>query len=192
MPNTECTYCQAAPERLKLADALESGEYNQVLPSDRLNGVLRNPDDHYNITGVATAALTNSVWVRTGRMWAAFSLDTFTAAFPEAKHIPVEFPSPSRHSIGQLEKFAGPGQITGCPEETACTLGLHEDTEQSTHPEVIWFHTDDLTDDQKKESGIPRDWAGAYVLDTLDFTTAAALLRQYPNLLEGHHTCPLS
>ena len=199
MPEALCAYCAAAPQRLELADALESGGYSQIPPADRLIGTLRTPDDRYSVTGVATSVLTNSVWVRTGRKWAAHPLDVFNQAFPAADYIPVEFPNPPQHFMRTLQQQAGPGRLAGCPEQTARALGIfhhvphdpHEthDPKQARNNDVLWFRTDILTAEQKEACGIPEDCHIPYVLDTLDFAHAASLLRQYPTLLDGHCTC---
>ena len=189
---THCEYCQAAPQRLDLAEALESGRYRQTPEDERLDGILRDQYDQYSITGVATAELTTSVWVRSAGSWTAYPPDVLTKAFPTIQRMPKEFPDPHRKFLDQLQQEASTGTSMGCPEETACALGLHESTEGTGHPVVLWFRSDPLTPKQRAQNGIPPYWPlNGYVLDTLDFANAAALLREYPHLLEGHCACGL-
>ena len=97
--------------------------------------------------------------------------------------------NPSQATLDLIEHRAGPGDSRGCPELTACTLGLHEDSGGSVHPEVIWFHTNHLVPEDKARCGIPRDWHQPYVLDTIDFDVAAHLLRKHPDLLQSECPC---
>lgn len=187
--NTDCTYHNAAPARLELADALESGKYRQMPREDRLNCLLRDTDNRYSITGVATAELTQSVWVKYDDMWRVHPFEAFHHAFPKMKNVPNEFTQPHENFIHRLEEHSGNGTNQGCPEETACALGIHEDREGSTHPELLWFNASAITPEQKATARIPRDWTLHYLLDTLDFNLAATLLRQYPDILEGCCTC---
>ena len=86
--NTECQYHQAAPLRLKLADALDSAQYRQIPREDRLDSLLRDSQDRHSITGIATAELTPSVWIKSGDAWTVHHLETLIKAFPNVTQFP--------------------------------------------------------------------------------------------------------
>ena len=182
-----CQYCEAAPERLRLAEALESGRYQQPPRSERPAGLLRNSQNLYNITGVATAELTPSVWVKHDSTWRVHPPEALRQAFPKIKKVPKEFPQPHELFVQQLEDHAGNGIAMGCPEETACALGLHEH-DNSTHPEEIMVYAYLLSPDERKAAGIPRDQRKPHPLDLLDFSDAARFIRKFCQFLEGHCT----
>ena len=138
---------------------------------------------------MATDALTPPVWVKYGDAWAVYQLEALTDAFPNSKGTRWEFPKPDRNFADRLMRTAGKGITMGCPKQTASALSIHKTPEGTKHPDVLWFRATILTPDQRADNGIPRDWPTSYVLDTLDFPKAAALLREYPTPLEGHCSC---
>lgn len=183
----QCKYCEATPERLRLAEALESGRYQQIPRSERPAGLLRDPKDLYNITGVATAELTPSVWVKHHNTWRVHPFEVFQHTFPKMKQVPTEFAQPHEFFIQHLEDHAGPGTALGCPEETACTLGLHE-KDNSTHPDHIEVNAYLLSPDEREATGIPQDQRQPYPLDLLDFSDAAKFIRRFQHFLIGRCT----
>ena len=139
------------------------------------------------MTGVATLEIAPMVWVRTPEMWTVYSLESFAHAFPNKKGIQTHYPDQDEDFIETLLELAGTGTGIGCPEETACVLGLHEH-DNSTHPDTIEVNAQLLTQRERQTFGIPVDWDHPYPLDLLDFKDAALLIRRYSNALIGHCT----
>ena len=189
--NTDCQYHHAAPLRLELADALDSGRYQQIPREDRLDCLLRDSQDRHSITGVATAELTPSVWIKAGDAWTVHHLENLIKAFPKVTQFPKEFPNPDHDFLQRIEHLSPKETVHGCPEATACALGIHDNDSDnpSHHPELLWFRANIITPEQKTAASIPRDWHIPYLLDALDFRLAAELLQEYPDLLIGHCTC---
>ena len=182
-----CYYCEASQERLKLAEALESGRYQQLPPAERNSGLLRDPQDRYNITGVATAELAPIIWVKTTGMWTAYPLEQVLDILPKTEgNVKAEYLDPSEDLAAKMEG-TGAGTVTGCPEETACTLGLHEQN-NSSHPDSIEVNAYLLSPDEREAAGIPRDWDRPYPLDLLEFKVAANIIRRFQHSLIGHCT----
>ena len=180
-----CYYCEASHERLKLAEALESGRYQQLPPAERNSGLLRDPEDRYSVTGVATAELAPTIWVKTTDMWAAYPLEHVLDILPKTEgNVKAEYPDPGEDFARKMEE-TGAGTVTGCPEETACALGLHE-PDNSSHPDPIEVNAYLLSPDEREAAGIPRDWDRPYQLDLLEFKVAANIIRRFQNSLIGH------
>ena len=180
-PRTEaappCNYCRAAPARTRLADALMSGRYQQAERPGLLS-LLRDERDRYSISGVATAELTNSVWVRKKPDWQVYPQDEFNRVFPEFAESQKEFPHQVRHFLKQLENALGRGNSTGINPDTARALGLAENTE------VLWCSTTNMTAAQKQAAQIPENWHDPYILDAFTYELAAELLREDPWFLQ--------
>ena len=188
MHRQDCPYLHAACARAELADALASGHHSQIPRQDRLNGTLRTNDNLFSTTGVATLVLTDSIWINTPAGWEPHPLDIIAPLLPD-QSVNWEIPAPSDQFVDAVHHTSGHTSTIGCPEATACALGLHEDPQGSSHPEVIWFQTHLLTPEELRLCGIPQDWHGPYVLDTIDFRYAAHLLRKYPDLLQSQCPC---
>ena len=185
MNETQCAYCEARPQRLALADALDSGRYKQLPMPDRLTGLLQG-ENGYSLTGVATAELTGSLWVLEDGLWNTYPHDLVMHSLPDLTPVPHEIHHLESKTLERLQQMAGCGQSLGCPEETACALGIHEDREGHEHPAQLEVHTSMLSKEQKKDHGIKPVKPERYIpLDILDFAPAANLLRQ--DRFMSHH-----
>ena len=80
--------------RLELADALDSAQYRQIPREDRLDCLLRDSQDRHSITGIATAELTPSVWIKSGDAWTVHHLETLIKTFPQCDPVPQGIPKP--------------------------------------------------------------------------------------------------
>ena len=184
----DCHYCEATHNRLTLAQALESGAYQQIPHSERASEFLRDTQDRYSITGVATAELTNALWIRVHDTWVVYPSEILTATFPKMRAITEnEYPDPGDELADQLTERLGPGDALDCPEQTACALGIHE-ADNSTHPQTIEVNINLLSPHERRTAGIPQDRNRPYPLNLLDFSEAANLIRRFNHLLTGHCT----
>ena len=171
--------------RLALADALDSGRYAQQHGSQRLYGVLRDDQDRYSITGVATRELTNSLWVRTRRTWDVYDRPDVAGIVPADT---AEETQPSEEVLALLRQSGATPVCCGCPPQTAHAVGVPQTRRgHIRHPDVLWFRTYLLTPNEMGAAGIPENWHLPYCLDALDFPLAAHLLRQHPDLLGANY-----
>ena len=180
-----CSYCEGAEMREKLAQALESGRYREQPAWARHPQMeLRNQDDRYSITGVAADVLMPCLWVRNQGSWHVFDFEHLPEKW-HRRNLPHETTSMNEEDFQEILE-TGAGESIICPEQAACTLGLHTNHE---HPNILEIRCPLLSDDQKKEARIPLEQTGLYPLNMLDFRAAARLLRDEPNILEGDCTC---
>ena len=173
-----CSYCRAAPSRMRLADALVSGKYHQAHRPGLL-ALLRNDQDHHSITGVAVAELTNSFWVKKDSGWQVYAHEEFMRFFGGLAELPKEFSTPSEQLLQRLNNVIGEGDSVRINADGARALGLPENTE------ILWCRTTNMTPEQKEATGIPQSWYEPYLLDAFSFDLAAQLLREDPKFLEG-------
>ena len=180
-----CKYCEGKDMREALADALESGKYQEQPAQERhSHAQLRNSQNQYSVTGVAADALFPFLWIKNEGNWRAFDSERIPEEW-QKRELPHEMTSLSQDQFDELTSKE-PGDSTGCPERTACLLGLHVNHE---HPQVIEIRCSLLTASEKKEAGIYRKQTRDYPLNMLGFQAAAKLLREEPNLLAGDCTC---
>ena len=68
-----CKYCEGSGMRTALADALESGRYEEQPAEERhSHAQLRDSRDRYAVTGVAVDALFPFLWLKNEGNWRAF------------------------------------------------------------------------------------------------------------------------
>ncbi len=177
-----CEYCQGEEHRLALAGTLESGGYREQPREKRHAGRLRDSQDRYTVTGVAAHALCPTVWVRTEEGWAAYWYEEITPEAWEsgARAMPREVRNPDPEQLARLQRHAGNGDTTGCPEITAHLLGI---IENERHADRLEMAPRALTPRQREDAGIPGNGQRPLPIDLLDFGTAASLIRALPRLM---------
>ena len=181
----QCKYCEGKDMRETLAEALESGRYEEQPAEPRhSHAQLRDSQDRYTITGVAVDAMFPFLWIRNQGNWYAFDHEQIPEEW-QRRDLPREMPEITQEEFEEIES-GGSGDSTICPERTACFLGLHINHE---HPQILEINCSILTPKQKEEAGIPRGQTKNYPLNMLGFQAAAKLLREEPNLLVGDCTC---
>ena len=180
-----CKYCEGKDMREALADALESGKYQEQPVQERhSHAQLRNSQDRYSVTGVAADTLFPFLWIKKEDQWHALDPERIPQEW-QIKNLHGEITSLSQDELEEITSQE-PGDSTTCPERLACLLGLHTNYE---HPQVIEIRCSLLTASEKREAGIYRKQTRDYPLNMLGFQAAAKLLRKEPNLLVGDCTC---
>ena len=187
---TDCAYCAAYPNRVALADALDSGRYAQQPRAQRNCYTLRDAQDRYSICGVATRELTDSIWIFADGEWQMCETGDLG---PPAPAPATDIPTPDGETLALLAKAEEQHPTRGCTRQLAQALGIKQTKYgRLLHPGILSFHTEFLKPSELANAGITPSWAGPYFLDVLEFTVAATLLRTHPNLLENRneHQCP--
>ena len=182
MSDAKHLYIEAEPARQELVHFLESDRYQQMPKEERANGLLRNNQGQYSITGVATAELAGMTWVLTDGEWPTAQ----TSSWKPSRESNASQPSSGTQERNSSSKSnSTPATETPmdarrkqpAPWDSTLTPGAIE------HPETLTFHPSVLTADLRRAAGIPQKQEKPCDLDLLDFSTAASLLRQYPDLL---------
>ena len=180
MPHS-CMYGQHRENRDRLAGFLMNGEYQEQPQRPRLDPTLRpmrDEEDRYTITGVATDALTPAVWVSAKGEWTAYHMELIPSSWyrkdPSDRLVLRNTEDLDEDMVAELENHAGKGDTQHCPEETALLLGIDEHL--SVPIDVIEINQDCGT------PGLP------VFLDSLSFQDAARLLATVPDLL-GKCSC---
>lgn len=177
----KCSYCEHTDTRRELADTLAKGAHPEQPQRPRLDPTLRpmrDGQDRYTITGVATDVLTPTVWVKAKNEWTAYHMELIPPSWywRDDRNCLVlrDTEDLDDDMIAELTAHAGSGDVEHCPEETALRLGIDE--HRSVPIDVVEINP---------ECGIP----GLPVfLDSLNFEDAARLLRTVPNL-RGECSC---
>ena len=177
----KCSYCEYAANRRKLADALANGAHPEQPQRPRLDPTLRPMRDgqnQYTVTGVATDVLTPTVWVKSKNEWTAYHMELIPSSWyrrdARDRLVLRDTEDLDEDTLAELEKHAGQGDVQHCPEETALLLGIDEHL--SVPIDVIEIN---------QECGTP----GLPVfLDSLSFEDAARFLATVPDLL-GKCSC---
>ena len=175
-PTGLCDFCQAAPVRSLLAQALSSGQYQQN-PDLSEDAELRDGQNRHTVTGVAADAVSPTVWVKLFDQWRAVWLDEISTVMPNHRSHGNSITSLTRAEELALER-SGAGDSHGCPEITAHTLGLHDGHE---HPGVITLDLRALPDTLRRSMRLPD--SPNHPIDRLTFTQAAAILDRHQDTL---------
>ena len=139
---------------------------------------MRDSQDRYTVTGVATNVLTPTVSVRSQTDWTVYHMQLIPSSWYQKdardRLVLRDTQGPDEDMVAELEAHAGRDDIQHCPEETALMLGIDE------HRSIP---VDRVEINQAcGEPGLPAH------LDSPSFKDAARLLKTVPNLL-GECSC---
>ena len=121
-----CKYCEGKKMRDALADALESGRYEEHPAEERhSHAQLRDSQDRYSVTGVAVDSMVPFLWIRNQGKWYAFDSERIPQEWQKRK-LPHEMTSLSQDEFWdnfpnrpkQQEhptRSSHPGIRQGCP-----------------------------------------------------------------------------
>ena len=140
---------------------------------------MRDGEDRYTITGVATDALTPAVWVRAKGEWTVYHMELIPSSWyrkdASGRLVLRDTENLDDDTVAEIESPRRAGRyVEHCPEETALMLGIDEHL--SVPIDVIEINQDCGT------PGLP------VFLDSLSFGDAARLLSTVPDLL-GRCSC---
>ena len=165
--------------RRDLADALTSGRFRQQpIQTDRIP--MRDDQDRYTISGVA-ASLSTNVWIRLEDQW-------HTVWFNEISELKLADRQQNGDISGLNEMDQArildrtSGDVLYMPENTACTLGLHEDPEGHEHPSELQIHPNAFPTEIQQKLDLPKR-KDPYPADYLSFEQAAELINRHPMAL---------
>ena len=160
-------------------------ERRQARPFPREGNLLRDNEDRYTVTGVAASTVSPAIWVQLEGEWHAVWLDELMHALPHRKSCGSEIPDLTPDEAATLTALSA-GDRRGCPEITACMLGMWDETQ---HTGILSANVGALSPDEKTNLGIPSSLRGDWPLDRMTFEAAARLLTLHPQTLGGCH-CP--
>ena len=170
-----CAYCKHTENQETIAEVLTKGEY-QEQPRQPLGDPtlrpMRDNQDRYTVTEVATDVLTPAVWVRYEPNWAAYQIELISPSWyrkdKTGRHTIQRNQTPDESTLEHLNAQAGKGDVQHCPEATALMLGIDE--HRSVPVDMVEINK------ECGEPGLPAH------LDSLSFKDAARLLKTVPNL----------
>lgn len=171
-----CMYCRRQEGRNELAGILEA---NTGLQGEVGSHLLRDGSGRFSVTGMAADRMAGALWVRHEGRFHCFHPEWFhdqsLVLIPGTRRYRQNWAVDDR-TMEQLIHEGGAPDRESCPEEVLNMLGI--DTENEV-PGIITLNRSVLDGEHAELAG------GATTLDDLDFMTAARLLREVPELLDG-------